>query len=79
MCISIVLVLVNILQINDKSDYNLFWWIFLVLMPIGLALLGVTFFLYARQDKDKKVFWLFSGSFVIFMVIVGTVVGIAGL
>ncbi len=79
MCISIGLVLINIHQINDKRAYNTLWWISLLLMTIGLALVGMTFFFYARQDKDKKIFWLFSGSFVIVMVILGTVIRIAGM
>jgi len=75
---SIFLVVINILQITDKRDYNTLWWIPLVLMTIGLALVGITFFSYARADKDRKIFWLFSGSFVILMVILGTSIGIVG-
>ena len=76
---STFLVVINILQITDKKDYNILWWISLVLMTIGLALMGIGSFFYARTDKDRRTFWMFSGSFVILMVILGTVIGIAGL
>lgn len=78
MGISIFLVVINILQINDKGAHNALWWIPLVLMTIGLALVGIGFFLYARTDRERRTFWLFSGSFIVLMVILGTVIGIAG-
>ena len=74
---STFLVVINILQITDKRAYNIFWWISLVL-TLGMVPMGIKFFFYARENKDRRNCWVFFGSFVIFMVILGTSIGIVG-
>ena len=69
----------RITQVIVKTSHNAPSTFDLILAPFTLTLSGITFFIFARTERNRRNFFIVSGVLVIFIGILGTVIEIVGL